>query len=112
MVRDINQQILFLKRLYYRRQYDGYDLEGRGSYGRLRDENAGVKVVLRDVLREGAHLFYADRGFRAEFDPDGADLGGRVRGGIGWKGVFFEHGARGSGRESHLLAAGEDKEEG
>ena len=49
-----------------------------------------MKVMLTDVLREGAHLLYADAGFGAELDPDGADLWewGRVSFG-GEGGVFF-----------------------
>lgn len=65
-------------------------------------------VLRRDVLRECSHLLDADAGVGAEFDPDGADAGGRrVRlRGRGWGGVFFEHGGRGAGGEGHSFAAG------
>lgn len=71
------------------RLHGGDDFERGGRDGGLRDEDAGVKLVLVDVLGEGAHLFDADAGVGAEFDPDGADLreGGRV-GLCGEGGVF------------------------
>ena len=66
-----------------------------------------MEIVLVDVLGESAHLFYADAGVRGEFDPDGADLGLRVRfdfGGYG--GVLCKHGVGGSEGGGHFLAAG------
>ena len=69
-----------------------------------------MEVVRGDVLRKGSHLFYADAGVGAEFDPDGADAGGGrggVRGG-GGDGVFFYHGGGGAGGEGHFFAAGRE----
>lgn len=91
MVRNIHQQVLLLERLDNRRQHNRDDFQRRGRDRGLRDEYTGVEVVLRDVLRKGTHLFYANRGLRAEFNPDDADLSGGVRGGVGCGGVFFEH---------------------
>ena len=96
VVRDVDEQVLFLESLDDGREDDGDDFERRGRDAGLADEDAGVEVVLADVLGEGAHLLDADGGFGGEFDPDGADLGewgrGRVRG--QW-GVFLEHAGRG-----------------
>lgn len=81
MLRDVDQQILLLERLDDVRLHGGDDFQGCGRDGGLRDEDAGVELVLVDVLGEGAHLLDADAGVGAEFDPDGADL--RERGRVG-----------------------------
>lgn len=66
-----------------------------------------MEFVLVDVLRESAHLLYADAGVRGEFDPDGADLGLGVWVGFGgYGGVFGEHGVGGSEGCVHFLPAG------
>ena len=89
VMRDVDQQILLLERLDDVGLDGGNDLQGGGRDGCLRDEDAGVEFVLVDVLGEGAHLFDADAGVGAEFDPDGADLGERVRLGLGGEGGVF-----------------------
>ena len=82
MMRDIHQQILLLERFQYqalRLLRGGYDLQGRGCNAGLGDVDAPREIVGADVLGELAHLFYADRRFGGEVDPDGADLGERMR---------------------------------
>ena len=90
MLRDVNEEILLLKRLDDAGEHDGHDLQRRGRDALLRDEDSRVEIMLADVLREGAHLLDADGSFGAEFDPDGTDGGGWVRGrGSGQRGVYF-----------------------
>ena len=104
---NIHQQILLLERFDDGRENDGDDFERGGRDGGLRDEDAGVEFVLVDVLGESAHLLDADAGVGGEFDPDGADLGLRVRVRFcGYGGVLGEHGVGGSEGGVHLLAAG------
>ena len=107
MVRDIDQQIRFHKRLDDVPGDGGEDLGGGVGDGVLGDHYAGVEFMLGDVVGEGADLFYADGGVAVEFDPDGADCWGR--GGVGFsgeRGVFLEHRGGGTGGEVHFLAAG------
>ena len=63
-----------------------------------------------DVMCECAHLLYADGEVRAEFNPDGADLGKwiwyRLR---GKRSVFLEHCCCGFERGVHLFAVGGTK---
>ena len=89
MMRDVDQQILLLERLDDVVRDGGDDFQRRGRDGRLGDQDAAFEVVLVNVLAEGAHLFDADAEVGAEFDPDGADLGERVRVGFGGEGGVF-----------------------
>ena len=66
-----------------------------------------MEIVLVDVLREGAHLFDADGGVGAEFNPDGTDCGSGVGiGGCGQGSIFFDHGSGGFEGGGHFFAIG------
>lgn len=91
---DVDQQILLLKGLDDGGQHDGDDLQGRGRDGCLGDEDAGVEIVLIDVLGKLSHLLDPDGRVGAELDPDGPDRRwrwGRI-GRSGDVGVFLYHG--------------------
>lgn len=106
MVCDIDQEILLLECLDNRGENDRHDLKGCGRHCSLRDQYAGVEVVLVDVLSEGAHLFYANRLFCGELDPDGTHL--RQRFGVGYsfeRCVFLHHLGGGLEGGGHFLAA-------
>lgn len=84
-MRDIHQQILLLERLDHGGQHHRYNLQRRRGDGRLCDEDAGVEIMLVDVLRKRTHLLHPNTELRAEFDPDCA-CGWRRWVGVGWCG--------------------------
>lgn len=106
MVGDVDQQILLDKGFEDVARDGRHDLQGGAGHVALGDHDAGVEFVFVDVMGEGAHLFDADGGLGAEFDPNGADVRGRIRlFGGGDRCVFLKHGSRGAGGEVHFLAA-------
>lgn len=106
MMGNVDQQVLLLERLDNTRQHDRHNFKSGGRDGGLGDENPGVEVMLVDVLGKGAHLFYADRGFGGEFNPNSADCGdGRRVGSSGEGRVFGHHGGCGFEGGGHFFAA-------
>lgn len=97
---------MLLERLEDGREHDGDDFERRRGNGHLGDQDAGMKIMLCDVLREVSHLFDPDSSFGTKFYPDCPDGGGCGVGvGSGGGGsVFFQHGGCGACREGQLFA--------
>ena len=77
MMRNIDQQIAFLKRLHEHAtlQRCGYDLQSSGRNAALCDVDSRFEILFSKLLRECTELFYANVGFGSEDDGDGADLG-------------------------------------
>ena len=105
--RNIDQQVVFAEDLHDGRQQGRNDFQRTRSRSGLRDENAGVVILLTQQLGELLDVFDADVGIRAELDVHGADLrlflclaGTRERG------VACLHGVAGAGGEGHFGALG------
>ncbi len=92
---DVDQQVALNEALDARLgRNGGDDLECRRGDVDVCDQDAGVEVVGRQILCEGAHLLDSHAGVGQEFDPDRADVwaGGVGVGGRGRIGVFDDHG--------------------
>lgn len=108
---DVDQQILLLEVFADAPGDAAEQAHGGRRDGRLRDEDAGVEVVLVDEVVEGADLLRADAGrVGAEFDVDGAAVGLGV--GVrfaGQGGIFGLHGFGGTRADFHFIAAVPDE---
>lgn len=104
---DVNKKILFLEVLADAAWDTGKKAHGRGRDRGLRDEDAGVEVVLINQMVEGAHLLGSDtRGIGAEVDVDCAAVGLGVW--VCFAGqwcVLHLHGLSGASLDFHLGAA-------
>ena len=114
VARDIHQQILLLENLHLNWQQGGDDLQRGGGRRGLRDEDAGVVVLLLQQLREHLQIFDPHTRTWIKLHMDGAY--GRLAGGLDrafgaatgcWQGgVAFEHSGGRARGENHLCALG------
>lgn len=107
VLRNINQQIILLEQLNLSRLHRWYNLHCGGRDADSGDTDAGVIVVLGDVMAELPHLLDTEFAVSVELYPDCADLRFWVQVlGRGRICVLRDHGGRRARGERHLNAIG------